>query len=224
LQKAFSGELTNKAVEAKVIQLPVLLPNISLTDLHAGIIALSLHRHEEADAAHTFHHVKSEKIVHLVESHLGIDLGRVPVKDAAGPNDYPLKKKVESRAQKAGFFYVKEAESRIDYLKGSQFDTILNKTNYALANRLADVSTLIDLLVPMNTQQAEIVATVYAAWNNLLLDAIEITDEKIVTEARENWHPNKLNIARDKFFNAISWLKNNNLTPKGTGQKVVVKR
>ena len=37
----------------------------------------------------------------MVEAHLGIDLGRTPVKDAAGPNDYPHLKRVEYRARKA---------------------------------------------------------------------------------------------------------------------------
>ena len=109
------------------------------------------------------------------------------------------------------------------YVKGSQFDKLISKVNDSLQNKLDEVYKLIDLIVPMNTQQAEVVATVYAAWNNLLLENKDIIDETIVTEARENWHVNKLKIPREKFFKAITWMRENGLIPKGTGKRVVKK-
>ncbi len=64
----------------------------------------------------------------------------------------------------------------------------------------------------------------YAAWNNLILSKKQFTDEDIVTEARENWHKLKLQIPREKFINAIKWMKKNKLLiPKGNGKIVVAK-
>lgn len=60
------------------------------------------------------------------------------------------------------------------------------KTRTALGNRNEEVDVLIKLILPMKTQQAEIITTVYATWNNLLLDGHKITDEVIVYEARGN--------------------------------------
>ena len=40
----------------------------------------------------------------MIESRLGIDLGRTPVKDAAGPNDFKHLKKVEHRAKMTNAF------------------------------------------------------------------------------------------------------------------------
>ncbi len=86
------------------------------------------------------------------------------------------------------------------------------------------VSEIIDILIPMNTQQAEIVATVYAAWNNLLLSNTQFTNDDIVAEARENWHTQKLKIPREKFANAIEWIKKNELLiPKGNGKTIIAK-
>ena len=223
LQKAFSGELKLNASKPKESNRSINIANITTTDLHAGIIALSIKQHEEADTIHTFHHVKSEKIVHLIESHLQINLDRNPIKGAAGPNDHQITKKIESRARKAGFFYVEKVGDVINYRKGSQFNKIVDKTVAALGNLTNAVLDLIDLMAPLTTQQAEIVATVYAGWNNLLLEGIAISNELIVTEARENWHVNKLNIPRDKFFSAIDWMKEKNLVPKGNGKKVISK-
>jgi type I restriction enzyme S subunit len=217
LHKAFSGQLRKNS---KQVTQSITIAALSITDLHAGIIALSLQKHEQANTQNTFHHVKSEKIAHMVEAHLKIDLGRSPIKDAAGPNDYPLKMKVESRAKKAGFFYVEQSGEMKNYSKGSQFDKLIEKTSNALGDHLNDVCNLIDVMARMSTQQAEIVATVYAAWNNLLIDKADITDEAIVREARENWHPQKLKIERERFFKAITWMREHDLIPTGSGKRV----
>jgi type I restriction enzyme S subunit len=223
LQKAFSGELTAKRQVSNVIDFPVRIPNISATDLQAGIVALAFERHQQKGNVLTFGHVKAEKIVHLAQEVLNIELEREPVKDAAGPNDFPRLIKVESRAEKAGFFKTVKQGYGYTYIQGNQFDNLIEKTKTALNDKADELTNLIDLLVPMDTQQAELVATVYAAWNNLLIDNQTINDEAIVSEARENWHEAKLNIPRDRFFERLNWMKENNIIPKGKGKKVLAR-
>ena len=92
------------------------------------------------------------------------------------------------------------------------------KTAAALGERAPEVDALINLLLPLNTRQAEIVATLYAAWNNLLLLGRSPSDEDIVYEARENWHPSKLEIEREKFFKALEWMRRQGLVPVGRGR------
>jgi hypothetical protein len=48
----------------------------------------------------------------------------------------------------------------------------------------------------------------------------DVTDERIVTEARENWHKEKLKIAREKFFWAIERIREAGACPEGKGKKV----
>jgi type I restriction enzyme S subunit len=80
------------------------------------------------------------------------------------------------------------------------------------------------LLLPLNSRQAEIVATLYAAWNNLLLQGQTPDDEAIVHEARANWHASKLKIERDKFFRGLQWMREKGLVPSGKGRYVGSKR
>jgi type I restriction enzyme S subunit len=228
LQKAFSGELTSLGFAEKVI-LTMPLPlqkveRISTTDLQAGITAIALMEHVQKDKLHTLHHVKAEKIVHLSEYILNVDLERNPVKDAAGPNDFPHAKKVESRAQKAGFYKVVKNGDYYDYQQGHSINNIIQKTKNCLGEKTNILINLLNLLIPMSTQQAEIVATVYAAWNNLILAENDFSTEDIVTEARENWHKKKEDIPREKFFNAINWMKKYEfLIPIGNGKLVKTK-
>lgn len=237
LREAFSGKSSAQDANdkpapatAKVIPFPARnltrIANISPTDLQAGIIAMAYQRHEQTPKyLQHFHHVKAEKIVHLVEAHLGIDLERMPVKAAAGPNDFPrLKRYVEPRAKKANWFDVRQAKNGVHtYHKKSSFDALLDKTTAALGERAAEVDALINLLLPMDTRQAEIVATLYAAWNNLLLLGRSPGDEDIVYEARENWHASKLEIERERFFKALEWMREQGLIPRGRGRYVDAK-
>lgn len=197
-------------------------PQLATTDLHAGILAIAFRHHDNAGTLRYLGHVKGEKIAHMVESHVGVSLGRSPKKDAAGPNDYRHLKGVEHRAKMRGYFSVIKRNQRYEFDLGSQFQRLVDDVEAALGDRLVEVDALLALLTPMTTQQAEIVATVYAAWNNLLLagDAAP-ADEAIVREAREDWHPKKLDIPRQKFFKAIEWMRKKELVPRGTGQPVV---
>lgn len=230
LREAFSGQLAAQEVKDKpataennVIPFPIRIGNISATDLHAGILAWA-YQHHEQNSKHLVHfgHVKAEKIAHLVEAHLGIDLERMPVKAAAGPNDYPHLKKVESRARKANWFVVwqQKADGAYVFHKERGFDALLGKTAEVLGERATEVDALIKLLLPLNTKQAEVVATLYAAWNNLLLLGYSPSDEEIVYEARENWHPSKLQIEREKFFDCLGWMRRHRLVPVGRGRYV----
>lgn len=213
-------------VQMNVIPFPVKLANISSTDLHAGILARAYQHHEHTPKyLANFGHVKAEKIVHLVEAHLGIDLGREPVKAAAGPNDFSRLINAESRARKMNWFDVRKQKKDGAYVftKRDKFDALLLKTRNALGERAGEVDILINKLLPLNRRQAEIVATLYAAWNNLLLVGHTPSDEDIVCEARENWHDSKLKIERDKFFRGLKWMREQGLVPAGKGRHVGAK-
>jgi type I restriction enzyme, S subunit len=224
LHRAFAGQLAAAQsihLQSTVAIYPAILPGITTTDLHAGILAMAFEQHETKGKLKLFTHVKGEKIAHMIEARLGIDLGRAPVKDAAGPNDFPHLKRVEHRARKANFFDFKRVDGaayQVQKLRG--FTQLIAKTRAVLADRLEEVEDLLSWMLRMDVQQAEIVATVFAAWNNLLLDGRRPTDEQIVFEARENWHPDKLRLDRHRFFKAVEWLREEGIVPEGKGKWV----
>ncbi len=224
LHQAFTGELARQSPQSVVIPFPSTVPNIAATDLHAGILAIAYELHERANKQKHYGHVKAEKISHMMEALVGIDLERQPLKDAAGPNDFPHLKRVEHRARKAGYFtFQEQIGSGYRMTKGRNFASLISRTRTALGELNQRVDDLIKLMLPMDMHQAEIFATVYAAWNNLLIDRQPTTDEAIVLEARENWHPDKLKIPRQRFFGAIKWMNEKGIVPQGRGKKVMGK-
>jgi type I restriction enzyme S subunit len=246
LKKAFEGQLLSQskiiAIQSSVImprteksrantlsvideEFPKTKPGITVNDLHAGILALIIDAHEKTPVhLSKLNHVKGEKIAHLVEYRLGISLGREPVKDAAGPDDYNHLKKVEHRANKAGFFRMQNLPIGRTYksMRGMQkhivkIKTILTRKEYS------DVNNLIQTFLPFEMEHAEVIATLYAGWNNLLLSGKMPTDEEIVYESRENWSSRKLTIDREKFFKTLGWMKKHDFIPEGRGKMVLKK-
>ncbi|MBX9597888.1 MAG: hypothetical protein K2X04_04875 [Burkholderiales bacterium] len=218
---ALLARIKQEKDQASQISLPkkTSKPKVS-TDIHAGLIAKIIKAHQDNGYMEKLSHVKCEKIAHLVEYHIDVALGREPVKDAAGPDDYPHLKKVEHRAIKAGYFSVHQQAIGHSYLAGRNIDKAIRKFEESIEESQYDkVNDLITLFLKFNLEQSEIVATLYAAWNNLLLGGKDPDDEEIVYEARENWSSRKLNIDRDRFFKALEWMrqKDISLVPRGAG-------
>ncbi|MBI5424201.1 MAG: restriction endonuclease subunit S [Opitutae bacterium] len=204
---------------------PDLFPEIAAfkplgkTDLQAGIVALAIDRFDRRKQF--LGHTNAEKIVHLADALVDLQLDRHPVKDAAGPNDFRRAKQIEHRARAKGWFTVTHDGPVYHYHAGRNLPALLIATERTLGPKFAIVENLLEQLhVLKDTKAIEIFATVYAAWNNLLLRQTPITDEAIVTEARENWHRRKLDIPRNRFFGAIAWMTQHGFVPKGTGQLV----
>jgi len=81
---------------------------------------------------------------------------------------------------------------------------------------------LLDMFLKFDLEHSEIVATLYAGWNNLLLDGKTPSDEEIVYESRENCPKRKLGIERESFFKVLNWMRKKEigLIPSGNGLKV----
>jgi type I restriction enzyme, S subunit len=207
-----------------VVPFPVKVPAIDTTELHAGLMALAYRCHEQHKKSWYFGHVKAEKISHMIESFIGIDLERVPIQDAAGPNDFKRLLEVESLARQKQWFDIrKQSNGRYFLVKLSGFDALIQRTEWVLGTQLESVNALIDLFLPLNKTRSEIVATLYAAWNNLLLSGHKPSDDEIVLEARDRWHVDKLKIRKERFSRCLIWMRQHGLTPHGRGMYVAKK-
>lgn len=230
LKRAFEGKLVtadsiNQENEGKEIagQFPKGIEGVKTTDLHAGIIAMVIKAHEnEPKHLPKLNHVKCEKIVHLVEYKLGISLGREPAKDAAGPDDYNHLNKVEHRANMANWFGSRKLAIGRTYYSKPGLSAIIDKVEKGISKEeFEKINELIQTFLPFEMEHAELIATLYAGWNNLLLQGLSPTDEEIVFESRENWSERKLTIGREKFFKTLEWMKNHDFIPQGKGKMVL---
>jgi hypothetical protein len=188
----------------------------------AQVIVMAFHRHEQRGTQRkTFGRVKAQKALHLVESVGGIDLGRAPIRDAAGPNDSAHQRRIEDWARTNKIFEFVKHGSGYEFRKLQGYEAFLTETLVETKDQKEQLDRVIMPLVPMKSEEAEVVATVHAAWNNLVLDGHEAPSESaIVKAARDDWHDSKLNIPEIKFRRAIEKIRKLGWVPDGNAKRV----
>ena len=71
----------------------------------------------------------------------------------------------------------------------------------------------------INTERAGLFATIFAAWNDLLIDGRDPSDDDIIREVRENWHEKKKRFTPQRIRTWIGWMRQNHVIPRGLGSR-----
>ena len=219
LARAFAGELTQST---NLPQCSVANDNFSGAEFAANVIAFAFEQHEAAGTQATFGRVKAQKFLQLVETDGRIDLGREPIKDAAGPNDFQHMLRAQNWAEQCEFFTFKERTDGSGFLftKLNRYEEMSEAASAATAGVNAELMRAVRPIISKNSRQTELLVTVQAAWNNVILNGEEPTDESIIHEARENWTPSKRAIPRAEFVEALREVRRLGIEPDGTAKRV----
>jgi len=165
------------------------------------------------------------KACYLSEAHLGLPLGWQPMRQAAGPWD-PWLQDFESLGTRSDWFAVTEkalnnGHSKIEYSTKKGIKTKTAEAIKVLGSQKAEFDRLLDLFADKSTEDAEIIATLFAAWNDFLIDGKSPTDEEIIREVRENWHQRKERFSGSLLARWLGWMRANRLIPKGRGPRTI---
>lgn len=166
----------------------------------------------------------SAKRMYLAEAHAGVwELQGQPQRMAAGPFDGALMSEVEAELARVGHIATSQPggpNSQVHYrLTGArgalraELDALLGDRRAAFDKMLADLGGL-------ESKGVEAVATLYAVWNDMLIDGKTPTDDVVIDGALNDWHAEK----RDKFtrpelHNYLGWMRRHDLTPSGRGPR-----
>ena len=161
----------------------------------------------------TFGHVKMEKMLFLTERLCRIDIGSHYHRDAAGPYDNRALRSIDSQLKKQKWFEVRRTEKGNRYVpmqNSGKHKTYFDKYFSAV---LPTFEKIIKTFKTQNTERCEIVATLYSAWEDFLNSNKTFTDADIVNEVLNNWHESKKRISRERWLNAIQWMRENGFVP-----------
>lgn len=166
----------------------------------------------------TFGHVKFEKMIYLVERLCDVDTGSTYHRDAAGPYDNRAMRSIDSQLRKQKWFDAQKIDGRY------QYEPMANRGKHKayFERYFGEISpgfdTIIDTFRSFDTERCEIVATLFAAWSDLLQQKGPISDEAIVNEVLHNWHESKTRIPEDRWRKELSWMRDHGFVPhKATG-------
>lgn len=166
----------------------------------------------------TFGRVQFEKLLYLTECHVGIDLAGSYKREAAGPLDAETLNKLENIAKKERWF-TKHARGSEGYFyrPGTSIMGRVSAAKAILGDKQPIMDALIALFAKMNTEQAEVVTTLFAAWNDYLIDGYKPDDSQIIDEVRSNWHLSKERFAPEKLQKSLDWMRRKHVVPTGIG-------
>ncbi len=171
----------------------------------------------------TFGSVKHEKVVHVGEYHAGVfnDIDRHHSQQLLGPYDPKARRSVEGNFKRQKWFDVVREGQRVKYRPLEKFGGHKKYFEAYFGDKADLIQSVIDVMRPLNTERSEMVATLYAVWNDLLLEDKKPTDEEIV-DAALAWSERKKEIERDRWLAALDWMRKKGLVPRGSGERTRV--
>ncbi len=168
----------------------------------------------------TLGHVKLEKLLFLSEYCAQLDLHTEYARHAAGPYNPQVLRSIDAQLQKAKWFGYNKNNRGSKY---SKLEKSLEYVPYFESNFSQEQSDCIDrilgLLRTLDTEHCEIIATLYGAWNDFLIEGQTPGDDQIVDEVLTHWSEEKKRIDRSRWLKAVDWMRKNNMAPCGYGNK-----
>jgi type I restriction enzyme S subunit len=160
----------------------------------------------------TFGHVKFEKLVFLCEKRCGVDTGSTYRRRAAGPYDNRALRSIDSQMKERKWYESHKGRNGYRYVPLERAGGHKDYFDRYFGHVLASFDEIVNTFRTQKTDRCEIVATLYAAWEDLLAQG-EATDDQIIREVLDNWHPSKKEVAESRWRRALQWMKDKNLFP-----------
>lgn len=163
----------------------------------------------------TFGHVKFEKMMFLAEHLCEVDTGSTYHRKAAGPYDNRALRSIDSQLQKQQWFEARKQDGRYQYVPLAKRGGHKPYFERHFPGIVETLEKILDTFKTAKTEQCEIVATLLAAWSDLLREKGTVSDEMIVHEVLHNWHEAKQRIPEDRWLKALGWMREKGFVPKG---------
>lgn len=217
LNEQLASTLVERALAEVGQQAPIATDRQVARTLLAAEITHRLH------SQRTFGQRKLQKVIYLAEhaARLATIQGNY-LRDAAGPHDRQLMNHIEGELQNRKWYERIERET-VGYAYRPLSQAGQHQQAYKnawLAAERASIELVIELMQGWNTDRCEMIVTIYAAWNDFILEGRSVTDEAIVDEVMHRWNDTKLRFSKTEWLAVFAEMKEHEiLIPTGFGKR-----
>lgn len=210
MQKLLTGQI--RLIEAETKQTS--LPKAKVANVYFKRSVLAAEIADRLCEEQTFGHVKMEKLIFLTEHLCHLDIDSHYHRDAAGPYDNSALRSIDSQMKKQKWFEAKKED------KGYRYLPLQNRGGHKkyFEKYFSDIMPIFEKVVNTfkycSTEQCEIVATLYSAWDDLLHSGHSFSDDDILNEVLNNWNESKKRIKRSRWQIALDWMRTQGFTPQ----------
>ncbi|PTC27280.1 restriction endonuclease [Pseudomonas aylmerensis] len=171
----------------------------------------------------TFGQRKLQKVIYLAEHAARLaEIRGDYLRDAAGPHDRQLMNKVEGEMQDHQWYERIERET-VGHAYRPLSHAGHHRQAYCSAWPVAERATIeqvIELMRDWDTDRCEMTVTLYAAWNDFILESRPVSDEAIVDEVMHSWNDTKLRFGKTEWLAVLAEMKKHKiLMPNGFGKR-----
>ena len=167
--------------------------------------------------------VKLEKMLYIIENSIGFDFDTQYVREAAGPLDSSIYECERIISRRNKWFVLNSSKYGVSYIPEKQSSNYIKYYDKYFKEYDAEIDRIINIFMNYDADQSEIIATLFAAWNDAIIDRKDFSAEEIVDDVLNNWNDSKKRFSKDVWLRAIEEMRKNNLIPNGYGKHTVVK-
>ncbi|MBI6743560.1 restriction endonuclease subunit S [Pseudomonas syringae] len=217
LNELLASTLVERSLAEDAQQGPIATDLQVARTLLAAEITHQLHSHR------TFGQRKLQKVIYLAEhtARLAAIQGNY-LRDAAGPHDRQLMNKVEGEMQDHRWYERIEREI-VGHAYRPLSQAGQHRQAYCSAWPVAERATIeqvIELMRDWDTDRCEMTVTLYAAWNDFILEGRPVSDDAIVDEVMHSWNDTKLRFGKTEWLAVLAEMKKHKiLMPTGFGKR-----
>jgi len=167
---------------------------------------------------------KLQKLIFLAEAHANInDIAGRYQRYRYGPYDDAMVQEVELGLRQHGYYDTREGVDRekVVFQRMPSAGDHRDALSVALGDKLVGLRGMVDLFKDMNTEATEAVVTLYAVWNDALIDGQQPDDAAIIRGFLQDWHPEKGKFRQDDLQTWLGWMRRHGIIPHGSGPRTV---
>ncbi|WP_447768046.1 restriction endonuclease subunit S [Pseudomonas kilonensis] len=193
------------------------------TDRQAARTLLAAEITHQLHNQRTFGQRKLQKVIYLAEHVARLtSIQGDYLRDAAGPHDRQLMNKVEGEMQKHQWYERIERET-VGHAYRPLSQAGQHRQAYSSAWLVAEraaIEQVIELMRDWDTDRCEMTVTLYAAWNDFILEGRPVSDDAIVDEVMHSWNDTKLRFGKTEWLAVLAEMKKHKiLVPTGFGKR-----
>jgi type I restriction enzyme, S subunit len=163
---------------------------------------------------------KFQKILYLVENYTQVSYDTNFIQERAGPYDKAFTTAFRKEMQEQEWFMEEQSGSITKFITDSKVGSLIKDFAKYFRSNGAKISFVLLQLKDKSTHDAELIATLYAVWNNRLIAKKPIKIELLIEDffnwsakKKEEFHEGEI---KEMFY----WMKDINLVPSGFGKVI----
>ncbi|AWR87061.1 Eco57I restriction-modification methylase domain-containing protein [Meiothermus taiwanensis] len=157
-----------------------------------------------------------QKMLYLMQTHANVPLGLHFRRRQYGPFEEVVYR-LEQKAIQDGWLERRTSGNMEIYQPRPGIEGLLEEVPAVLGDAVGKVEEVFTAFMGQNTDFIEAVTTLYAVWNDALLEGRQPSDQEIIHEAKYDWHQGKELTGAPNLRGLLQWMREVGLVPQGQG-------